>query len=244
MKLWSVLLGCALLPAVALAGGDAAHEAADRARTKIVVLKTTRGTVKGSATGFLARPGLVVTAAHAVEAADGVVAWLNGVPYGAAVAARHAQHDLAVLRLRAPRLGLKPLALAPTSEGLREAEPLVILAGPSQGPRAMGDPAERLAIEAAFARRLRQKDPTGREDTVLSLRAGIRRGDSGSPVLRVSDGAVVGVISARELPDEAGVSRFAFAIPIERVHAWLDQVADREAEGEDFYLRRYRRPEP
>lgn len=240
-----LLLVCAL-PALAGAGraGDPATEAADRARTKIVVLKTSRGQVRGAATAFLVRPGLAVTAGHAVEGVTSIVAWLNGVPYRAEVAARHPAHDLAILRLATPRLTLKPLTLAPSSDALRQDEELVILAGPSQGPRAMGDPAERVAIPAAFSRRLRQTDPSGREDTVLSLKAGIRRGDSGSPVLRVSDGAVVGVISARELPDAAGVSRFAYAVPVERVHAWLDEVAAREDQGESFYLDRFRRPQP
>jgi S1-C subfamily serine protease len=240
--------GCAWLCAVAsagLAGPLMPGDAVDRGRTKVVVLKTTRRTVQGSATGFLARPGLVVTAAHAVDGTDSITAWLNGVPYRAQVAARHPAHDLAALRLEAPALTLKPLALAPSSEGLREAEDLVILAGPSQGPRAMGEPTERLAIPARFARRLPQTDPSGRQDVLLSLRAGIRRGDSGSPVLRAADGAVVGVISAREVPNEAGVSQFAFAVPVERLHPWLDEVARRESRAADvFYLDRSARQAP
>jgi S1-C subfamily serine protease len=213
-----------------------ARDAVDRARTKVVILKTLRKGAKGSATGFLVRPNWVLTADHAVKTADSTTAWLNGVSYPAEVLDRHPGHDLAVLRLAAPSLLLKPVSLAETSVNLTDAEPLVILAGPSQGPEARGEPADRHPIAARFSRRLPLRDPAGRFNTMISMRASVRRGDSGSPVLRVSDGSVIGVLSSRELPDAAGISHFAYAVPVESVHAWLDDLAKRVGADADFYL--------
>ncbi len=73
---------------------------------------------------------------------------------------------------------------------------------------------------------------------MLALEASVERGDSGSPVVRVRDGRVVGVLSSRRLPDETGVSRVAYAVPAEVVHPWLDAAARRltPARDEDFYL--------
>lgn len=218
-----------------------AGEVADRARTKVVVLKTRRPRSSGAGTGFLARPNLVVTASHVVSGGAAVTAWLNGVSYPATLLENHPQEDLSVLRLRAPELQLKPAELAETSEGLPSAAELVILAGPSQGPQADGDPRGRVPIPAAFSRRLPLTDPTGRRSMMLSMRASVRRGDSGSPVLRVSDGRVVGVLSSRELPDAGGVSHFAYAVPVEALSQWLDAALERERrQSGDFYLLRLR----
>lgn len=218
---------------------EAAREGVDRARTKVVVLKVARPGKQGSGTGFLARPNLVITAGHVITGASGVTAWVNGVPFAAGVLESHPQHDLALLRLRARSLSLKPMPLAPDSSQLAGAEELLILAGPSQGPQADGEPRSRLPIPAAFSRRLPLTDPTGRRNEMLSMHATVRRGDSGSPVLRVRDGQVVGVLSSREYPDAAGASRFAYAVPVEAVHAWMDAALQREQDGE-FYLLRHR----
>jgi S1-C subfamily serine protease len=75
---------------------------------------------------------------------------------------------------------------------------------------------------------------------MLTLDANVERGDSGSPVIRVRDGAVVGVLSSRELPGEDGVSRTAYAVPVETVTPWLDGVT-KPAADDDFYLFRLAR---
>lgn len=232
---------CTLGVAVALSAAwsdsgpsSRAREAADRSRNKIVILKTARQETSGSATGFLARPGLTVTAGHAVSAATSITAWLNGVSYRAGVVASHPDYDLAMLRLRAPELQLKPVELAATSAEIKPDEELVVLAGPSQGPRAMGEPNERVLIPARFRARGPVRDPGGKLETMLTLDASVERGDSGSPVLRARDGAVVGVLSSRELPDAEGVSHTAYAVPVEVLRTWLDQVAP--ADDDEFYL--------
>lgn len=230
---------CLFFAAPATRGAQSrdAREAADRARTKIVILKTVRAGAAGSATGFMAGPGLAVTAGHAVSRATAVTAWLNGVSYPARVSALHPSLDLAALRLRAPELQLKPLELAERSTDLLPGEELLILAGPSQGPNARGEPTTRVLIPATFRRRGEMRDPDGRVGTMLTLNATVERGDSGSPVIRVRDGKVVGVVSSRELPDAEGVSRTAYAVPVEALAIWLRDV---EADGE-FYLFRLTR---
>jgi S1-C subfamily serine protease len=243
MQPGSYFLGGALLACLLAVGSaaqeppgrEATREAVDRARTKVVILKQTRG----AATGFLAYPGLVVTAGHAVADVSLLTAWVNGVPYRAEVVARHPDYDLAMVRLRAPELLLKPAALASTSLTLPAGEPLVILAGPAQGRNATGDPTTRVPIPAAFDQLSRIGAPNPRPSAMLSMRASVEHGDSGSPVIRVRDGTVVGVLSSRELPDEAGVSRRAYAVPVEALLPWLETAAREaaaRAKEEGFYL--------
>jgi len=215
-----------------------AREAADRSRTKIVILRTARQDSSGTATGFMARPGLTVTAGHAVANAASITAWLNGVSYGVGLVARHPDYDLAVLRLRAPELKLKPVELAATSAEVKPGEELLVLAGPSQGPNAKGEPNDRILIPARFRARGPVRDPGGKVGTMLTLEASVERGDSGSPVLRARDGAVVGVLSSRELPDADGVSHTAYAVPVEALSSWLDQVAPTGMDDEFYLFRR------
>ncbi|MCC2669061.1 MAG: hypothetical protein K0Q72_1532 [Armatimonadetes bacterium] len=222
--------GCAVLLVAAVCTASSlnprARDAADRARTKIVILKTATSRTTGAATGFVVRPGVVITAGHAVSHATGITAWLNGVSYPAKLAAVHPDLDVAAVRLRTPELRLKPLALAETSLGLEPGEELLILAGPSQGADATGDPADRVLISARLRRRGPVRDPNGKLEPMLIMDASVERGDSGSPVLRVKDGSVVGVLSSRELPHEDGVSRTAYAVPAEAIQPWLSTALE------------------
>jgi S1-C subfamily serine protease len=227
---------CLLIVTTAFSAEGAAREAADRARTKIVILKTVRRNSASSATGFVARPTLAVTAAHAVAQTTSITAWLNGVSYPARVVSTHSDLDLAVLRLNSPELQLKPLTLATSSESVTPQDELFILAGPAQGPEARGEPRDRVLIPAIFRRRGPMRDPDGKLAPMLTLDASVERGDSGSPVIRVRDGAVVGVLSSRELPDADGVSRTAYAVPVEAVTRWLDDVTHKPDADDDFYL--------
>lgn len=240
----SIFLAAAALvtagPAGSAGSSMALREAVDRVRTKVIVLKTARGNFRGFGTGFLARPGLVVTAGHVVDEVSAVTAWVNGVGYRADVLETHRNHDLAILGLRAPNLLLKPVELARATVGLREREPLVVVAGPAQSPAAMGDPTGRVGLPAGFTRRVRLRDPAGRLDTLLELAAEVEPGDSGSPVVRVRDASVVGVLSSRRTPGGDGISRAAYAVPAEVLHNWLDSAEQRAGRKNDFYLFRMR----
>jgi len=237
----------AALPALLLAAGAPAQEsataaeAADRVRTKVIILKTSPSGSRGAANGYLVRPGLLLTAAHAVAQAGGITAWVNGVAYPARFVAAHPDYDLAVLEFEPGRLLLKPVDLARTSEHLAADEPLVILTGPAQPAQARGDPADRVALPAAYHQRVLLRDASGHFGPMLKLTATVRKGDSGSPVVRVRDGTIVGTLCSRQAPDASGVSRYAFAAPIEAVHAWLESVAPKRPEvpeAAEFYLLR------
>lgn len=237
----SLALFAVSFPALPLVPSAASEmEVADRARTKVVVLKTVRPTGRGAATGFLARPGVVVTAGHAVAEASAITAWINGVAYRARVLATHPEFDLAALAIESPELLLKPVELARESTALEPGEALVVLAGPSQPAGATGEPAERIPRPAVYRQRVLVKDTHGRLREALKMETSVVRGDSGSPVLRVRDGTVVGVLSSRELPDANGVSRSAFAVPVEAIHRWLGAAAPpRPVQAEEgFYLQR------
>ncbi len=230
--------GAALMTAlVRVDAQDDLRAAADRVRTKVVVLKATRMGRAVSGAGFLAAPGLVLTAGHVVREVSSLAAWVNGVAYRARLAAHHPDCDVAAVHLESPALLLKPAELAPTSEGLRPGESLLVLAGPAQGSRANGDPAQRALIPTAFRKRVVLMGSAGKPGPVLAMRGSVRPGDSGSPVLRVSDGVVVGLLTSRERPDDSGVSEIAYAIPIERLRAWFEMLPrPRPDEDEDFYL--------
>ncbi len=222
-------------------GGSSLRAAADRARTKVVILKVVRPTGRSAGTGFLAAPNLVVTAGHVVADVKSATAWVNGVSYSARVVGRHPDVDLAALRLQAPELLLKPVELAPSVGDLAERDALFVLAGPSQGPRATGDPATRTVIPAGFESRLMLQGVSGKPVAMISMRASVRKGDSGSPVLRAKDSRVVGVLSSRELPDAAGISHIAYAVPVDLLHVWLRSLPAPEpadTEADEFYLKR------
>ena len=64
----------------------------------------------------------------------------------------------------------------------------------------------------------------GPADVGVRLLARAQPGDSGSPVLRLSDGAVIGILRGRTFPDGTGRSETAWAVPIEAAHALLDRL--------------------
>jgi S1-C subfamily serine protease len=232
--------------------GRQARDVAERAQTKVVVLRTTRERLVNDATGFLVSPRLVITAGHAVRSGVRPTAWLNGVSYSTSLLAVHPDHDFAALELRAPSLLLKPLELADTSTDLRSGEALVILAGAKQVGRGTGDPRQRVALPAIYQDRVTLRLSNGKPGPLLKMDASVERGDSGSPVIRVRDGQVVGVLSSRELPDANGVSHTAFAAPVETLRAWLAGLSPTSGQdlsapiapgtgGEEFYLERLAR---
>jgi S1-C subfamily serine protease len=213
-------------------------EAAERVRTKVVVLKTARTRTAGAANGFLVRPGLVLTAGHVLAEGTSVTAWLNGVYYETRPAARNVEDDLALLELRGAGLALKPVTLGVRSAALPGGEELLVLSSPPRAPGPASDPLNRTLIPTVLQDRVMLRSPEGSLGLRLKLRGSVERGDSGSPIVRVKDGTVVGMLSSRELPDASGVSQFAYAVPLDIIQPWLDQVAKPE---EEFYLDRLAR---
>jgi S1-C subfamily serine protease len=213
-------------------------------RPKVVLITLQVGGVSRWGTGFIAERGRVLTSAHVVRGAAAVTVWANGTPYRGRVAAVDAAHDLAALVLADASLELKPLDLAPDGRG-RPGDAVVILASRVQfapGPRgtrwARGVrvwPVEGSAWDYAW---LQWAD--GPSDVGLRLLARAQPGDSGSPVLRLRDGAVVGILRGRMYPDGAGRSETAWAVPIEDARALLarsrEPLPGAPAPRERYYL--------
>jgi len=161
--------------------------------------------VEGS--GWVAAPGLVVTNAHVVAGVDHPLVDRQGGPiWHSSVVAFDTQNDLAVLRV--PGLHARPLELAqPTSN-----TPVVVLGFPQNGPyRAL--PGRIGPTVATFVRDAYGRFPTAR--TVTTIRADIRPGNSGGPIVD-SRGRVRAIVFARRAHYEGG-----FGVPSQLVSGEL-----------------------
>jgi uncharacterized membrane protein required for colicin V production len=166
-----------------------------RAAPSVVrVLGTACGVgVEGS--GWVARPGLVVTAAHVVAGqTDTVVEMQSGARLPVDVVAFDPKNDVAVLRARG--LTLRPLRLVPAKEGT----PVAVLGFPENGgftatPARIGRTSVVLA-EDAYGR-----GPVTR--AITSLGGRVRHGDSGAPAVD-ERGAVESTVFAARLRSAGG----------------------------------------
>jgi S1-C subfamily serine protease len=143
--------------------------------------------VEGS--GWVARPGLVVTAAHVVAGeTDTTVTTLSGSTLPAEAVAFDSRNDLAVLHV--PGLGERPLRLVDPRSGATVA----IIGYPENGsftavPGRIGATATVLSQDAYGNR------PVPR--TVTSLSGAVRHGDSGGPAVDASGAVQTTVFAAR-----------------------------------------------
>jgi uncharacterized membrane protein required for colicin V production len=188
-----------------------AHAAGVRraAPSVVRVLGTACGVgVEGS--GWVARPGLVVTAAHVVAGqTDTVVELQSGARLPVDVLAFDPKNDVAVLR--ANRLGLRPLRLVPAKEGTAVA----VLGFPENGgftatPARIGRTSVVLA-EDAYGR-----GPVTR--AITSLGGRVRHGDSGAPAVD-ERGAVESTVFAARLRAAGG-----YGVPDSAVRAALNSA--------------------
>src|SRR5919199_2028529 len=144
--------------------------------------------VEGS--GWVARPGLVVTAAHVVagESDMGVeVAGVRAVLPATAVAF-DARNDVAVLRV--PGLGAPPLRLADPRPGAA----VVILGYPGDGPFD-AKPGRIGRTVTVLSQDAYGHGPVTR--TITSLRGEVRHGDSGGPAVDASGSVQTTIFAAR-----------------------------------------------
>jgi S1-C subfamily serine protease len=138
-------------------------------------------------TGWVARPGVVVTAAHVVAGEDDTtISALDGT-FRAQAIAFDAQNDVAVLSV--PGLTARPLRLVDPRPGASVA----IVGYPENGPLdavpgRIGDTATVFA-EDAYGRQTRR--------TVTSIGGSVRHGDSGGPAVDASGAVQVTVFAAR-----------------------------------------------
>jgi S1-C subfamily serine protease len=221
-----------------------AAELVEEFRTKVVLVHVRVGVTERAGTGFIAGPGLVLTSEHVVRDARRTTVWINETAYAATVLRADATRDLAVLAVRDVPLAIKALPLA-NAGTTREGESLVIIG--CHPILAEGRiPRIRQSIIGARFRRLAQLGgPLAGPSGTVELAASVEQGDSGSPVIRLRDGAVIGVVRARNLPVPDGRSWTAWAVPSEAARDLLPTpppaVARRSpvkapAPPEDYYL--------
>jgi S1-C subfamily serine protease len=140
-------------------------------------------------TGWVARPGLVVTAAHVVAGEDDTeVVPLDGPALHAQAFAFDAHDDVAILRV--PGLGARPLRLT----NPRPRAPIAIVGYPLNGPLRVS--AGRIGSTATVL----AQDAYGRGPTrrlVTSLSGSVQHGDSGGPAVDASGAVQATVFAAR-----------------------------------------------
>jgi uncharacterized membrane protein required for colicin V production len=164
--------------------------------------------IEGS--GWIVRPGLVVTNAHVVAGVDSpVVDRSDGDTRDARVVAFDARNDVALLRV--PGLRGRPLALADPERGDAGA----LLGFPGNGPYRVTP--VRLGRTATVGTR----DAYGRLQLgrpIVSLRGDVRSGNSGGPIVD-GDGRVVATVFAQRRGSDDG-----FAVPNVQVQNALAEM--------------------
>jgi S1-C subfamily serine protease len=161
--------------------------------------------------GWVAKPSLVVTAAHVVAGQSDTVVEkpASDLRFNAIVVAFDSRNDIAVLRVRG--LGLRALPIATPKSG----EPVAILGYPENGPLSavpgrLGATTEVLS-EDAYGR-----GPVPRK--ITSVRGKVRHGNSGGPTVD-RRGAVETTMFAARLGSEGG-----FGVPSDIVRNILRHV--------------------
>ena len=180
-----------------------------RAAESVVRVLGTACGLRVTGSGWVARPNVVVTAAHVVAGQDetAVETRRGDRVLTARVVAFDRKNDVAVMRV--PGLGLRPLATSAPKRGT----PVVILGYPENGPLAavagrLG-PTTNVLSEDAYGH-----GPVARQ--VTSVRGEIRHGNSGGPAVD-GEGAVQATLFAARLGSSGG-----FGVPTSIV---LERVA-------------------
>jgi S1-C subfamily serine protease len=190
------------------------QELVEEVRPKVVLVHVRVGATERAGTGFVAGPGLVLTSEHVVRGGRRTTVWINETAYAASVVRADAGRDLAVLTVSDVPLTIKPLPLADAGT-TKEGEALVII---GCHPTLVGGRTPRVRqsiIPARFLRMAQYGGLLAGPSGTVEMAASVERGDSGSPVIRLRDGAVIGVLRARNTPIQDGRSWTAWAVPIE-----------------------------
>jgi S1-C subfamily serine protease len=234
-----LLVAIALLPGARPSRGAPDFQALqERVQTKVVFIDVQIGRGGRGGTGFFASPGRVLTSNHVIRGADRITVWSNGTPYRARVVERDPEQDLALLALPDAALLIKPLSLA-AAETTKPGEEILIV-GSHPAPTAAV--VRQSLIPGQFRGPTWFQWPAHRLRT-LEITAHVEPGDSGSPVLRLRDGAVIGVVRARETAEPDGTSGRVWAVPIDLAFPLLrhasgqTQQAIRPNPDEEYYLR-------
>jgi S1-C subfamily serine protease len=160
-----------------------------RAEASVVRVLGTACGIGVEGTGWVAKPGLVVTAAHVVAGEDDtLVALDSGARYRAVAVAFDARNDIAVLRVEG--LDATALSLAEPRSGAAVA----ILGYPENGP--LTATPGRIGRTSFFL----SEDAYGRgpvSRAITALRGRVRHGDSGAPAIDAAGQVQTTVFAAR-----------------------------------------------
>ena len=182
-------------------------------RSVVKVLGTACGLrVQGS--GWVARPGVVVTNAHVVAGEDDTTVQVGGVgPAHTAEAIWFDPHnDLAILRVG----GLGDVPALPLNTGAKPGTSAAIVGYPHNGPLTL-EPGRLGGTSTVITQDAYGRGPTSRK--ITSVRGRVRSGNSGGPVVD-GDGRVVTTIFAAATNERA----VGFGVPDSSVREGLGRA--------------------
>jgi S1-C subfamily serine protease len=172
-------------------------------------------------TGFVVAPNRVVTNAHVVAGVDAPIVHTNKAGFGkrATVVFFDPKVDLAVLAVP----GLDAPALELSDEELRRGDDAVVVGFPGGGPYTKGAARVR-DRQQARGRDIYDSAPVTRE--VYALRATVRPGNSGGPLVN-PDGSVAGVVFAASVDDDDT----GYALTMDEVRSDIDAGVAATSQG-------------
>lgn len=175
---------------------------------------------QGSGSGFVwDNAGTIVTNHHVVAGAREVMVTVDGHNYLADVLRSSPSHDLAILKLRASGVDLKPIALG-TSKDLQVGQTTIAIGNPFGFDQTM-----TTGIVSAINRTLKSKEGNVMRGLV-QVDAAINPGNSGGPLLD-SAGRLIGVTTAIYSPSGANAG-LGFAVPVDVVNLVVPRlIADK-----------------
>jgi S1-C subfamily serine protease len=179
---------------------------------------------RGEATGtgfVLDDDGNILTNAHVVENATNVtVRFSDEKTAQAEIRGRDRSSDLALLKVKADGLDLKPLTLG-SSAGVKVGDPTVAIGNPFGLERTL-----TTGVVSALQRRIEAPDGFQISD-VIQTDAAINPGNSGGPLIDAS-GRVIGINSAIRTGGggEGGSIGIGFAVPIDTAKKVLPTLKD------------------
>jgi S1-C subfamily serine protease len=171
---------------------------------------------QGTGSGFLwDDQGHVVTNYHVLQGATAAKVTLGEQEYEAAYVGGAADHDLAVLRISAPRAKLVPIRIG-TSADLQVGQKVFAIGNP------FGlDHTLTTGIVSALGRTIQSVANTPIDDAIQTD-AAINPGNSGGPLLD-SSGRLIGVNTAIYSPSGASAG-IGFAVPVDTVNRIVPQL--------------------
>ncbi len=172
---------------------------------------------RGSGSGFIWDDlGHIVTNFHVVQGTSSATVTLSGhESYEATVVGVSPNHDLAVLRINAPRDQLPAIAVG-ASRDLKVGQAVYAIGNPFGLEQTMTS-----GIVSALGRRIRSAANTP-IDNVIQTDASINPGNSGGPLLD-SAGRLIGVNTAIYSPSGASAG-IGFAVPVDTVNRIVPQL--------------------